>query len=228
MAAVQKNSVLANACVQRYYEKLIAQSMKEYHIAQEAKKIGKDTSLEVESKPSMDLADRTENIIGPRGVAKRFRELYAQYNGNRIKAIFHIFKEILAPEQCENTWCKIDGREQRLDQAIRTSLVLVTEGVVIAPLDGVSRILISKNPDGSEYVDIYYAGPIRAAGGTAAVFPLILGDYAQKLLGLGGYKPTETEVERYVEECTMYDELNARQYKLGEEEIRKIVRGCPV
>jgi DNA polymerase II large subunit len=122
----------------------------------------------------------------------------------------------------------IPDEQKRLEQAIRTGLVLITEGVVVAPLDGVPKILISTNPDGTRFVDIYFAGPIRAAGGTATVFPLILGDYARKLMGLGRYIATQEEVERYVEECDVYDEIVSRQYKLKPEEVRKIIENCPV
>ena len=48
----------------------------------------------------------------------------------------------------------------------------------------------NQNNDITKYVDLYYAGPIRAAGATATVLPLILGDYARKLLNLGKYLPT--------------------------------------
>ncbi|MCR4368444.1 MAG: DNA polymerase II large subunit [archaeon] len=196
---------------------------RQYAVASRAKAKGMDISLEVECPPTLDLADRTEQIIGPKGVAKRFRELYEEFKGDRVKAIFQLFKEII-----EKKVGDIPDDEKRLEQAVKTCLVLVTEGVVVAPLDGVPKVAISKNPDGSKYVDIYFAGPIRAAGGTATVFPLILGDYARQLMALDVYKPTEDEVERYVEEINIYDEIITRQYKLKDDDVRKIIRGCPV
>ncbi len=213
----------ADKATKKYFELLQKKSTEEYNIALEARAKGKDVSLEVECSPTLDLADRTENIIGPKGVGKRYRELYEEYKGNRNRAIFTIFREII-----EQKIGSISDQEKRLEQAVKTCLVLVTEGVVVAPLDGVPKVKISKNPDGSRFVDIYFAGPIRAAGGTATVFPLILGDYARELMGLERYKPTEDEVERYVEEISIYDEIITRQYKLKDDEIRKIVRGCPV
>ncbi|MBI2598338.1 MAG: DNA polymerase II large subunit, partial [Candidatus Diapherotrites archaeon] len=65
-------------------------------------------------------------------------------------------------------------------------------------------------------------------GGTATVFPLILGDYARTLLEIDRFKPTEEEIERYIEEVKLYDEIISRQYKLSDEEVRKIIIGCPV
>ena len=208
--------------VNAYYNRLYDQVAEQYAWAEKAKATGRDATALVESKPAMDLADRCEQIIGPPGVAKRYRELFAERK-DRLNCIFTIFEEILDKKLGD-----FETAEKRLEKAVKTSLVLVTEGVVVAPLDGVPSVKISKNYDGSPYVDIYFAGPIRAAGGTATVLPLILGDYARKLLGLDRYKPTDEEVERYVEECAVYDEIFTRQYKLSGEEVRKIIRGCPV
>ncbi|VVC00390.1 DNA polymerase II large subunit [uncultured archaeon] len=209
--------------VQSYFAALRKKASFQFEAARRAREKGKDACLEVECPPTLDLADRTENIIGPPGIAKRYRELYAEHKGDRNRTIFQIFREIL-----EQKICEIPDDEKRLEQAVKSSLMLVTEGVVVAPLDGVPHVKISKNPDGSKYVDIYFAGPIRAAGGTATVFPLILGDYARQLMQLDRYKPTDDEVERYVEEINIYDEIITRQFKLKDDDVRKIIRGCPV
>ncbi len=215
--------VEAKPAVKRYYDSIIVEVERQLGVAEEAKATGFDVSSSIESKPVADLADRTETIIGPVGIATRYREVFEEKNGDRLEAIFQIFKEIL-----EQKWCKIEDESKRVEQAIKTALVLNTEGVVVAPLDGVPKVEINKNPDGSRYIDIYYAGPIRAAGGTSQVLPLILGDYARNILGIDKYKPTDDEVERYVEECQIYDEIVTRQYKPSDEEVRRIARGCPV
>jgi len=215
--------IIADQDTKKYFETLKEKVDQQYAIAVEARAKGKDVEMEVECPPTLDLADRTENIIGPKGVAKRYRELFEQHKKDRNKAIFQLFKEII-----EGDLGNIPDDEKRLEQAVKTALVLVTEGVVVAPLDGLPRVEISKNHDGSKYVDLYFAGPIRAAGGTATVFPLILGDYARQLMNLDVYKPTSDEVERYVEEINLYDEIITRQYNLKDDDIRKIVRGCPV
>ncbi len=215
--------IVGEKSIQDYYARISSAVEKQFDVASAARGLGKDPSLEVESKPTADLADRTENIIGPKGIAKRFREVFAEQNENRTKTILQLFREII-----EQKWCRIPDEEKRLEQAVKSALVLVTEGVVVAPIDGVPSVKISKNHDGTRYVDIYFAGPIRAAGGTATVFPLILGDYARALMGLDRYKPTEEEIERYVEEIAAYDGIISRQYKLSADEVRKIIRGCPV
>ncbi|MBU0635857.1 DNA polymerase II large subunit [Candidatus Micrarchaeota archaeon] len=218
-----KLNIIGEPHIKRYYDCLLKKVQHEISLAQQAKAGGIDIHNDIETTPALDLADRTESIIGPKGISKRYREEFAKTN-DRLKAIFTIFKEII--EQCD--WYQEESPAKRLDQAIRTSLVLLTEGVVVAPLDGVPQIKISENPDKTKYVDIYFAGPIRAAGGTATVFPLVLGDYARQLLGLDRYKPTQEEIERYVEETGIYDEIVSRQYKLKPNEVRKIIANCPV
>ncbi len=217
-----ETNVNAEQHIQNYYKQIEKKAEKQFNIATKAKEKGFDISKEVETLPTSDLADRTEAIIGPKGIAKRYREVLKQKK-DRMETIFQIFEEIL-----KQKWVKIPNEEKRIEQAIKTSVVLNTEGVVVAPIDGVPKIKISKNNDGSEYLDIYYAGPIRGAGGTSMVLPLILGDYARQFFNLSKFKPSEDEVERIVEECSAYEEIFSRQYKLTDEEVRKVVRGCPV
>jgi DNA polymerase II large subunit len=218
-----KSKLVATPTVQNYYSLIEKRVKEQMDVAGKAKKRGFDVSDVIECQAAEDLADRTEKIIGPKGVAQRYREVLADHKGDRMQTIFQLFKEII-----EQQWCVIPDRQKRLEQAIKTGLVLSTEGVVVAPLDGVPEVRISKNPDGSTYVNIFYAGPIRAAGGTATVLPLILGDYARLLMGLDRYKPTRDEIERYIEECQIYDEIVTRQYKVSEDEVRKIIHGCTV
>src|SRR3989338_5347219 len=195
---MQDMNILAGDGIRNYYNKIAERVDSQFMLAKRARAKNYDVSSSIESLPAVDLADRAETIIGPKGVASRYRELYAKHN-NRELAIFDIFREIISGKLGS-----ISGDEKRIEQAIKTSLCLITEGVVVAPIDGLPYVKISRNPDGSEYVDVYYAGPIRAAGGTAQVLPLILGDYARALLSLDRYKPTEAEVERYVEEVKLY------------------------
>jgi DNA polymerase II large subunit len=56
--------------------------------------------------------------------------------------------------------------EEALDQAMGTGLAILTEteGVLVAPLEGIAEIRLGKNKDGSDYVDLYFSGP--SAGGT--------------------------------------------------------------
>lgn len=205
-----------------YFEELLQKSEALYNIANKAREMGFDLQNEVEVKPASNLADRTEKIIGPPGVAKRYFEIFERTQ-DRTKTIFELFKEII-----ESKLGNLKNDQDRLEQAIKTSLMLITEGVVVAPIDGLPFIKISENSDKTKYVDLYFAGPIRAAGGTAAIFPLILGHYGATLLGLDKYKPLEVEIDRYVEENKIYHKLVSRQYKMVDDDIKHIARNCPV
>lgn len=208
-----------------YFDSLVVQVNEQFNLAQKARATGFDVNYEVECIPVTDLADRTEKLAGPKGVAQRFRDILLEEK-DRMKTIFRLFKEMVLEE---GDWYKEPDMQKRIEQSIKTSLVIMTEGVVVAPLDGLPYVKLGDNSDGTKYVDIYFAGPIRAAGASAAVLPLILGDYAQKLLNLGRYQPTHDEIERYAEEVDIYQtDVVSRQIKLTLDELRIIATGCPV
>ncbi len=206
----------------KYFERIISESDSLYEIAGKARALNKDLTNEVEIKQASNLADRTEKITGPVGLTKRYFEVFERTQ-DRTKTIFEIFKEII-----ENKLGHYDTDDEKVSQAVKTALMLLTEGVVVAPVDGLPEVKVSENIDKSKYVDLYFAGPIRAAGGTATVFPLILGHYASILMGLSVYKPTDTEIERYVEENKIYHQITSRQYKAKDDDIRHIIKNCPV
>ncbi len=209
-----------------YFTRLVKQIDEQFAVATQARETGFDVCSKVECIPVTDLADRTEKLAGPIGVAVHFRYVLEQNKGDRMKALFQLFKEIVLEEA---EWYHEPSMEKRIEQGIKTCLVIMTEGVVVAPLDGLPYVKLADNADGTKYVDIYFAGPIRAAGASAAVLPLILGDYAQKLLNLGRYHPTHDEIERYAEEVDIYQtDVVSRQIKMTLDELRVIAAGCPV
>ncbi|MBO7733425.1 MAG: DNA polymerase II large subunit, partial [Methanobrevibacter sp.] len=71
--------------------------------------------------------------------------------------------------------------------------------------------------------------PIRSAGGTAAALSVLLGDKIRVATGLDIYKPTDDEIERYVEEVELYEsEVTDLQYSPTPEEVRLAARSIPV
>lgn len=220
---MQKIGIVSDEYTKNYFDNIQKEAYMQYELAKKMRSKGNDISTTVEMTPAVDLADRAETLIDLPGLAKRYREIIKEQPSRR-EAYFKLFKEII-----EQKWCEIPDEQKRLEVGIKACLLIETEGVVVAPLDGLPKVEINKNPDGSRYVDIYYAGPIRAAGGSSTVIPLILGDYGRKLLKLDKYKPTKDEVERYVEEVAIYqNEIVSRQYTIPDNEIRIIVENCPV
>lgn len=203
-----------------YIEALQAQLAEAIAIAEEARSQGLDPTTEVEIPIANDLADRVEVLLGIKGVAARIRELEAEMS--REEASLRIGDDFVARRFGETT------REEILDHAIRTAMALLTEGVVAAPTEGIGKVGIGRNDDGSDYLKIYYAGPIRSAGGTAQALSVLVGDYVRQALGINRYMPRPEEVERYVEEIRQYNSIMSLQYLPGESEIRLIIQNCPV
>ena len=211
----------ASPRVKDYFSKIEELVVRAYDTARMARSKGLDPETDVEIKLASGIGERVEGLVGPKGVAKKINE-YLEHM-DRDTVALKIIDDILS-----GAFGK-ESDEKLAEQAIRTSLALLTEGVVAAPIEGISKVKIETNPDKSKYLSVYYAGPIRSAGGTAQAVSVVLADYTREKLGLDKYKPTDTEVERYVEEINLYHNAVSRlQYKPTDDEVRKIVRNCPV
>ncbi len=189
-------------------------------IAKKARSVGLDPSTDIEIPIASDLADRVEALLGIKGVAARIRDLESQMS--REEVALRIGDDFVARKFGETT------NEQILDHAIRTAMALLTEGVVAAPTEGIAKVGLGKNDDGSQYLKIFYAGPIRSAGGTAQALSVLVGDYVRRQLNINRYNPRQEEVERYIEEIRQYNTIMNLQYLPSEQEIRLIVENCPV
>ncbi|MBN1432087.1 MAG: DNA-directed DNA polymerase II large subunit [Methanomicrobiaceae archaeon] len=203
-----------------YFKSLQEQLKTAIEVAGRARLKGIDPKTEVEIPIANDLADRVEALLDIKGVAARLRELGETMS--REEVALKIGDDFIAKKFGEETI------EEVLDHAIRTSMALLTEGVVAAPTEGLGKISIGKNDDGTEYLKIYYAGPIRSAGGTAQALSVLVGDYVRKGLGMSAFVPRDEEVERYVEEIKKYNNIVSLQYLPPDDDLRYIVRNCPV
>jgi DNA polymerase II large subunit len=210
-----------------YFDRLEAETNHLYDIANEARSKGLDVETETEVPLAKDLAERVEGLVGPENVAKRIKEL--EKDMDRESVAFEIAAEI-ASGKFELTGEKANWNdEQRCDQGLRTALAILTEGVVAAPLEGISDVKIKQNFDGTKYIGVYFAGPIRSAGGTAAALAVLLGDKIRQAIGIDAFKPIDDEIERYVEEVELYEsEVTNLQYSPTPEEVRFAATHIPV
>ncbi len=210
-----------------YFDRLEAETHHLYEIANEARSKGLDVETKTEVPLAKDLAERVEGLVGPEGVAKRIKEL--EQDITREEVAFEIAAEI-ASGKFELTGEKADyNEEQRCDQGLRTALAILTEGVVAAPLEGISQVKIKQNFDGTKYIGVYFAGPIRSAGGTAAALAVLLGDKIRRAINIDEFKPVDEEIERYVEEVELYEsEVTNLQYSPTPEEVRFAANNIPV
>ncbi|MEM2874631.1 MAG: DNA polymerase II large subunit [Candidatus Hadarchaeales archaeon] len=211
----------ANEEMKDYFKAIDEHIERIYEVARRARALGMDPEFEPEIPRAGDLASRVEQLVGPKGVADVIREMEKIMD-----------REELALKVAEMV---IDGRFGRLDeekaaeQALRTALAILTEGIVIAPLEGITRVEIRRNPDNTRYLSIWFASPIRAAGGTAAALSVLAGDFVRRKLFLSHYKPTPEEVERFVEEVEIYGSVVAHeQYKPPADHIRLAIQNIPV
>jgi len=205
-----------------YFEVLesgLAEAMK---IAGEARSQGKDPGLSVEVPTAVDLAERVEKLIGIEGIAKRVRELEGEGMSREEAAL------AIGLDFAEGRIGSFSSKIEAIESAIRTSVALLTEGVVAAPIEGIAKVDLGKNDDGTEYLKVYYAGPIRSAGGTAQALSVLVADYVRRGVGIDRYKPRPEEVERYVEEIGLYRRVAGLQYVPSDQEIRTLVRNCPI
>ena len=215
-------NIKASSSMQEYFDKLQEDIEKCYKIAKEARKKGLDPELEIEIPRALDLAARVEQLVGPKGIAPKIREATKKIKDRELVSL-EIAKEIVKDKKY-----KFERIEDALDQAVRTGLAILTEGVLVAPLEGIAEVKLGKNKEGSNYVDLYFSGPIRSAGGTGQAMSVLIADVVRRELGIDNYKPTPGEIERYKEEIPLYKRAQHLQYTPSVDEIDKIVRNCPI
>jgi DNA polymerase II large subunit len=205
-----------------YFKGLLDENARCYEIATRARRRGRDPEIKVEIPQAEDLASRVEELLSDydvKGVAEDIRRLTKEH-GNREIVSLMIAKEIAnkpAPSM-----------EIAIDRAVRVGLAVLTEGILVAPLEGIAATKLKRNDDGSSYVDLVFAGPIRAAGGTAQAMSVLIADVVRQALNIGKYIPTEGEISRFDEEIPLYKQAQHLQYVPTSKEIDLIVRNCPV
>ncbi|SDJ55393.1 DNA polymerase II large subunit [Halovenus aranensis] len=210
-----------NADDERYFERLERELDAAFDVANAARERGGDPTTEVEIPVAKDMADRVENILGIDGVAERVRELEGEMS--REEAALELVDDFV-----DGSVGDYETRAGKIEGAVRTAVALLTEGVVAAPIEGIDRVELLENDDGTEFINIYYAGPIRSAGGTAQALSVLVADYARALLDIDQYKPRDDEINRYAEEVALYDEETGLQYAPKEKEAKFIAEHMPI
>ncbi len=204
-----------------YIKAMEAQLQQLYVISDSARSNGFDPSLKTECTIAKDIADLVEGLVGPEGVASSIRELNAKLQREEIA--FKVAEEIVYGK-----FGKMEP-EAAAEKAVRTALAIFTEGLTAAPMQGVAQVKIKTNSDQTRYLAIYFAGPIRSAGGTDQALTLVVGDFVRRLLGLDRYKPTTEEISRFLEELRLYERTVGRfQYHIPDEEVKKALYLLPV
>ena len=122
-----------------------------------------------------------------------------------------------------------NNRQQVSDSiyhGVCAGLAVLTEGILVAPLEGVVSAKIMKNEDNTECISISYAGPIRSAGGTGQALSVLIGDILRRMFKLSTPIMSYEEVERYKEEVSAYS--RGLQYRPSNPQLEIIAKECPV
>ncbi len=234
----------------QYFEALNEEIGRIYAIAEVARMKGFDPTTRVEIPPAHDVAARVEATLdGPKGVAKRIREL--QKDGSREQVAFTVAKEIalgklggleeLVAEKLQilkqEKTSQIPDKEitsaikilnATAEKAVRVALAVLTESITAAPLEGIAKVIIRGSKEEDRYLAIFLAGPIRAAGGTEAAMTVLIADYVRQVLDLPAYKSRPEETERSLEEVELYARNVHLQYPVHPELIRFAADRLPI
>jgi len=214
--------IAASDDMKEYFRLLSEKNSECYRVAEAARKLGRDPETFVEIPQAEDLASRVEKLLkdyNVDGVANDIRRL-TEKHGNREIVALMIAKEIAKKPG--------ESLEKIVDRAVRVGLAVLTEGILVAPLEGIADTKIKTNADGSSYIDLMFAGPIRAAGGTGQAMSVLIADMVRQALDIGKYIPTKEEIARFNEEIPLYKQCQHLQFSPTTQEIELIIKNCPI
>ena len=208
----------------KYYSELSTNTYAIFEKVSKAKSNLVDSSGMVEPKIAFDLADRVSKMHEIE-IADPLRELL-QNNGKEMSALILSERIALGKYTPPNT-----PLQEKLDMAVRVGLAIVTEGVTIAPLQGINKVEIKSNKDGTKYLSISIAGPMRSAGGTESAVTMLIADHVRKKAGLDKFQANsyDDETGRFVEELRIYErEASNFQFHVLDKDIEHVISHLPV
>jgi len=194
--------------------------MREYALASEYRRRVQIPSGRVEVVLADDVAERIEYLVGPPGVSEIIRELRSSVEVELVP--FRLIERLYKSSPSRDT--------PRLTQILRAALAVMTPpGTTAAPNEGIVGVKTKRNNDGSSYLAVYYAGPIRSAGGTEIAGSVVLADYLRRCADLSPYKATDEEVMRFIEEIRLYKrKIGNFQYNVPDEVLEYVLRRLPI
>jgi len=216
--------------IEEYFEMIRKKTMEAYEIAKKARSLGLDPEPDVEIPISEDMADRVQNIISivdpiilQIDLPKAIREIEKEYKPLSLATVLKV-AEYTAKKIFELTKDKVKA----IDMGLRAGFAYHTLGVVAAPTEGIVKVVAKERRDGKKYIAVYYAGPVRSAGGTPAAFSVIVADYLRRLFGFEPWDPDENEIQRYIVEIYDYKRVKSLQYTPQREELYFLLKHLPI
>ena len=190
-----------------------------YDIAKRAREKGFDVTRKVEIPLASDMAERVQELIQIEGIAEKIRSVSQMFSREEVS--ISVARHVAASFMSE-------GKITALDKAVRVGLAILTEGILVAPLEGIASVDVRNNGDGTDYAALVFSGPIRGAGGTAQAMSVLIADIVRRDLGIGPFVAGEDEIQRYIEEIDSYNRIKHLQYLPSADEIRLVVSKSPV
>jgi len=217
--------------MQNYFKEIEDRVKVCYSVAQEARERGLDPRTRVEIPIARSLAERVVGLISAiypqitdTKIVQRIQELEKEHGMLDYTVALKIAEEV-----AKEIFCKFRSHEEAIDAGIRVGFAYITVGVVASPLEGYTHFKIKKTREGNNYFCVYYSGPVRSAGGTAASVSVLIADHLREIFGYEKYDPTEQEVKRTITEIFDYHErITNLQYLPSEAEVEFLARNLPV
>ncbi|MFB6245439.1 MAG: DNA polymerase II large subunit, partial [Candidatus Nanohaloarchaea archaeon] len=215
-----------------YFDRIRDKTESAFDVAEEARSQNRDPEPRVDIPVAEDLPEKASSLViaakfpelEGQGVADRIRELEDEFGKNDERVAFEIAREI-----AEGQFHEFEELERACNAGIRVGVSYMTGGITTAPLEGIGDIKIRENSDGTDYLAVYYSGPIRSAGGTASAMSVLLSDYVRKNVDLDEFKPSDTVIDRYATEVDdYYNRVTAKQYYPEREETSFIAEHVPI
>jgi DNA polymerase II large subunit len=209
--------------VEPYFLSVEAEVERAYEAAARARAVGLDPSRTPEIPRARDMASRVEELLSHlhvEGIAEEIRALARTLPREEL-AVTLARRLARDPSRHGST-------QERVEVALRVGLAVLTEGILVAPLEGLADVRLRSFGAAPPYLELDYAGPIRAAGGTAQALSVLLADIVRRDLGIAAYRAEPAEVGRLQEEIPLYKFHQHLQYVPTADEIRQVVAHLPV
>ena len=194
-----------------------------YDAASRARRSGIDPSFGPEIPRAQDMASRVEKLLAHLevdGIAEEIRGLARTMPREEVA--------VTLARRLASDPKRRGSPKDRVEVALRVGLAVLTEGILVAPLEGLADVEIRAFGAAPPYLELDYAGPIRAAGGTAQALSVLLADIVRRDLGIAPYRADAAEIGRFKEEIPLYKFYQHLQYVPSGEEIATIVSHLPV
>ena len=198
------------------HEDFHVQVERERSFFSELKKNGRDPSSQIEASFEDRLPEKVAKLLKEQGLSAIIRSCLP--NEDRISLVLSLLQKL------EGVYSQLSV-SQRCDRIIRVILAVLTEGVLVAPLDGLSQISVDPTDN---FLKIEVSGPIRGAGGSICALIYLIGEFLRKRYDLSPYVPTTAQVERGVSEMLAYVRKHPTQIRPSREELQFFLKNCPI